>query len=61
MGAPGSNQGTIRIRGIGTWGNATPLVVIDGVPGGNLNILNPSDIESISVLKGCRLLINIWC
>lgn len=51
MGAPGSNQGTIRIRGIGTWGNATPLVVIDGVPGGNLNILNPSDIESISVLK----------
>lgn len=51
MGTPGNNTGSIRIRGIGTWGNATPLVVIDGVPGGNLNILNPSDIENISVLK----------
>ncbi|MCC5938970.1 MAG: TonB-dependent receptor [Lunatimonas sp.] len=50
-GPPGQNAGSIRIRGIGTWGNATPLVVIDGVPGGNLNILNPDDIESISVLK----------
>lgn len=50
-GAPGNNAGTIRIRGIGTWGNSNPLVVIDGVPGGNLNIINPSDIETISVLK----------
>lgn len=50
-GAPGNNAGSIRIRGIGTWGNATPLVVIDGIPGGNMNILNPRDIESISVLK----------
>lgn len=50
-GAPGNNSGDIRIRGIGTWGNASPLIVIDGVPGGNLDILNPSDIESISVLK----------
>ncbi|WP_199856293.1 SusC/RagA family TonB-linked outer membrane protein [Lunatibacter salilacus] len=50
-GPPGQNAGAIRIRGIGTWGNATPLVVIDGVPGGNLNILNPDDVESISVLK----------
>lgn len=50
-GVPGDNAGTIRIRGIGTWGNATPLVVIDGIPGGNLNILNPNDIESVSILK----------
>lgn len=50
-GAPGNNAGDIHIRGIGTWGNSAPLVVIDGVPGGNLNILNPSDIASISVLK----------
>lgn len=50
-GVPGNNAGTIRIRGIGTWGNSSPLVVIDGVPGGNLNILNPSDIETLSVLK----------
>lgn len=50
-GAPGNNGGTIQIRGIGTWGNSSPLVVIDGVPGGNLDILNPNDIESLSVLK----------
>lgn len=50
-GTPGNNGGSIRIRGIGTWGNSNPLIVIDGIPGGNLNILNPSDIASVSVLK----------
>lgn len=49
--APGNRAPQIRIRGVGTWGDANPLVVIDGIPGGNLNILNPDDIESISVLK----------
>lgn len=29
----------------------SPLIVIDGVPGGNMNDVNPSDIETISVLK----------
>ncbi|MBS9525708.1 TonB-dependent receptor [Litoribacter alkaliphilus] len=48
---PGQRGNEIRIRGIGTLGDANPLVVIDGVPGGNLNILNPDDVESISVLK----------
>lgn len=48
---PGQNAGTIRIRGVGTIGDANPLVVIDGIPGGDLNILNPDDVESISVLK----------
>ena len=48
---PGQNAGTIRIRGVGTLGDSNPLIVIDGIPGGNLNILNPDDIESISVLK----------
>jgi len=48
---PGSNGGTINIRGVGTLNDSSPLVVIDGVPGGNLNILNPDDIESITVLK----------
>ncbi len=41
----------VNIRGIGTTGNSDPLYVIDGVAGGNLNDLNPSDIESIDVLK----------
>ncbi|MEZ2445675.1 TonB-dependent receptor [Chitinophaga sp. RCC_12] len=47
----GSDQNTIRIRGIGTLNDAGPLVVVDGIPGGNLNILNPDDIETVSVLK----------
>src|SRR5690606_13254408 len=41
----------ISIRGLGTTGSSTPLVVIDGVAGGSLNSLNPSDIESIDILK----------
>lgn len=48
---PGQGWGQIRIRGISTWGDAAPLVVIDGIPGGNLHTLNPGDIEDISVLK----------
>jgi len=42
---------TIRIRGIGTINDPNPLYVIDGVPVGPGNNLNPDDIESISVLK----------
>ncbi|GAA5220276.1 TonB-dependent receptor [Membranihabitans marinus] len=49
-GAPGSG-GSIRIRGTGTVNNANPLVVIDGVPAGSMNDVNPNDIESIEVLK----------
>jgi TonB-linked SusC/RagA family outer membrane protein len=40
-----------NIRGVGTMQDNTPLVVIDGITGGNLQLLNPQDIESISVLK----------
>lgn len=49
-GAPGSIP-TIRIRGTGTINNSDPLVVIDGVPSGNLNDVNPNDIASIEILK----------
>lgn len=49
-GQPGQSTGTIRVRGVGTTGNANPLVLIDGVEG-NINLLNPEDIESVSVLK----------
>lgn len=41
----------VTIRGLGTVGNSAPLYVIDGVAGGDINTLNPSDIESIDVLK----------
>jgi len=47
---PGAGM-NLNIRGISTLGNNSPLVVIDGIVGGDLNNLNPSDIESVSVLK----------
>ncbi|MGD8427690.1 MAG: TonB-dependent receptor [Balneolaceae bacterium] len=50
-GVPG-NDATFRVRGTSTIGNSNPLVVIDGFPtNAGLNQLNPSDIESIEVLK----------
>ncbi|WP_297094203.1 TonB-dependent receptor [uncultured Draconibacterium sp.] len=49
-GEPGSGY-KITIRGLGTTGNASPLYVIDGVAGGDINSLNPSDIESVDILK----------
>lgn len=53
-GLPGSDASSVVIRGIGTFGTSTPLVVIDNIQYDNLNVFNnlsPSDIESISVLK----------
>ena len=41
----------VYIRGIGTIGDSSPLYVIDGVAGGNLDGINPADIESIDILK----------
>ncbi len=51
-GAPDANA-AVRIRGVATInGNASPLYVVDGVQvGTNANFLNPSDIESIEILK----------
>ncbi|MDE5813895.1 MAG: SusC/RagA family TonB-linked outer membrane protein, partial [Muribaculaceae bacterium] len=48
-GQPGEGM-KVRIRGLGTVGNASPLYLIDGV-GGDISTLNPADIESIDVLK----------
>lgn len=41
----------VTIRGLGTTGSSAPLYIIDGVTGGDINNLNPTDIESIDVLK----------
>ncbi|WP_162499762.1 TonB-dependent receptor [Mucilaginibacter terrigena] len=50
---PGAYQ-TINIRGVGTFNETKPLLVIDGITSddvGALNLLNPNDIESVSILK----------
>ncbi|MEI5985821.1 SusC/RagA family TonB-linked outer membrane protein [Sphingobacterium sp. PU5-4] len=51
-GAPGSSP-TIRIRGIGSYSAGSgALIVVDGVPyDGGMSNINPSDVESITVLK----------
>ncbi len=51
-GAPGAGL-DIRIRGVSTNGDASPQVIIDGYIG-DLNTINPSDIESITVLKDAQ-------
>lgn len=50
-GSPGGNT-MIRIRGLNSInGGNEPLIVIDGLQGGNLNSLNPNDIASMEILK----------
>uniref|UniRef100_F4C9B2 TonB-dependent receptor plug n=1 Tax=Sphingobacterium sp. (strain 21) TaxID=743722 RepID=F4C9B2_SPHS2 len=53
-GQPGRDQGALRIRGLGTLNDNSPLVLIDGVRYDNtisLNDIDANDIESVSVLK----------
>lgn len=53
-GLPGADASSIVIRGVGTFGSTTPLVVIDNIQYSGLDAFNnlaPADIESISVLK----------
>lgn len=50
-GEPGNDGAVLRIRGESTLGNNSPLVIIDGITGRDLQRLNPADIESITVLK----------
>lgn len=49
-GAPGSQAASITIRGKNSINAASPLVIVDGVPG-SMNVLDPADIESFTVLK----------
>lgn len=51
-GSPGAGL-NIRIRGVGTNEDASPVAIIDGYVG-DLGTLNPSDIESITVLKDAQ-------
>lgn len=48
-GAPGDDA-EIQVRGVTTINDSSPLFIIDGIPD-DINSVNPTDIESISVLK----------
>lgn len=49
-GLPGHDDGTIRVRGVGTLNNANPMIIVDGIESSMTN-LDPNDIESLTVLK----------
>ncbi|OJV98535.1 MAG: hypothetical protein BGO52_12070 [Sphingobacteriales bacterium 44-61] len=50
-GEPGRDAPSISIRGRSTTGNTSALVIIDGVERDGIGLINPNDIESVSVLK----------
>jgi len=49
-GEPGAGA-TVRIRGVGTFGNSSPIYVVDGVIVNDISFLNSNDITSMEVLK----------
>lgn len=49
-GLPGKGANGIQIRGVGTWANTDPLIIVDGIERG-FNQIDPSEIETISILK----------
>lgn len=50
IGEPGYDQASIYIRGLGTWVNRGPLVLVDGIER-DMNTINTEEIESVSILK----------
>ncbi len=50
-GEPGNDGSTLRIRGINTLNDNSPLIVVDGIAGRSMERINSADIESISILK----------
>ncbi len=49
-GEPGSSP-VVRVRGVGTFNNSSPIYVVDGVILDDISFLNSSDIESMEILK----------
>lgn len=49
-GEPGAGV-KIKIRGVGSWGDSNPIYVVDGFPTSDISNIDPSNIESIEVLK----------
>ena len=49
-GIPGKGAHDMTIRGLGTWANTYPLTIVDGVER-DFNMIDPNEIETISILK----------
>ena len=59
-GAPGGQAADITIRGKNSINAASPLVIVDGVPG-SMNTIDPNDIETFTVFERCCFCCYLWC
>lgn len=50
-GQPGNDVVNLYLRGAGTLNDASPLILIDGVPRNNISKIDPNEIETVSILK----------
>jgi TonB-linked SusC/RagA family outer membrane protein len=50
-GQPGNDKVNLYLRGIGTLNDASPLILIDGIPRSNISSLDPNEIATVSILK----------
>ncbi|ALJ06852.1 SusC/RagA family TonB-linked outer membrane protein [Pseudalgibacter alginicilyticus] len=50
-GRPGADAANIYIRGLSTWVDSSPLIIVDGVERASFSQIDPNEVESISVLK----------
>lgn len=50
-GQPGADAVNLYLRGVGTLNDASPLILIDGVPRSGISKLDPNEVESVSILK----------
>ncbi|HBK30842.1 SusC/RagA family TonB-linked outer membrane protein [Limibacterium fermenti] len=50
-GQPGYDEVNLYLRGVGTLNDASPLILIDGIPRSNIDKIDPNEVESISILK----------
>lgn len=49
-GIPGGDAASLLVRGMSTFNNSSPLIIVDGVER-SINYLNPNDIETVTILK----------
>jgi TonB-linked SusC/RagA family outer membrane protein len=48
---PGKDASAIFVRGISTTGDNAPLIVVDGIPGRDISLVDITDVESVTLLK----------
>ncbi len=50
-GMPGNEQVNMQMRGVSTYGDSSPLILIDGVPRDDMSSLDANEVESVTILK----------